>query len=220
MKKALATNFAGRRIGRVTHCEHCKDRRLVWSELLRKSIPCPQCRRKPRQDSSGLKLITAVEKRRMNRLVQRAVQIEIAAAMGLGDRIRRADPFYATTDRIMQRWAAGNGSGLPKTDEDWEAAATKALDADVFSPEPSRPPTLDDATHVEVEHIVQRSPQAIQMFVRQWYCSDVPCLVIAKQRGIRHEDVYVEWRAVLGHLKLQFETSGHRDLISLVNGQV
>lgn len=188
--------------------------------MLQKSIPCPQCRRKSRRDSSGLKIITAAEKRRMNRLVQRAVQIEISAVMGLGERIRRADPFYATTDRIMQRWAVGHGSGLPKTDEDWDKAVVKALDADVFSPEPSRPPGLDDATQVEVDRIVQHSPQAIQMFARQWYCSDVPCVVIAQQRGIRHEDVYGEWRASLLYLKQRFEVSGHRDLVALVNGRV
>lgn len=199
-------------------CAHCDGRRLVWNVLLGKSIPCPQCRRKPRQDPSGINAITAAEKRRMNRLVARAVGLEIAAAVG--SRVRQVDPYLATTDRIMQRWAVGHGSGLPKTDEDWDKAVVKALDADVFSPEPSRPPGLDDATQVVIDLIVHGSPVLIKAFVRQWYLTDVPCVVLAQQRGIHHEDVYMEWRATLNFLRVVFLGSPHADLVALVNGRL
>lgn len=154
----------------------------------------------------------------MNRLVARAVGLQIAAAVG--SRLRQVDPFFATTDRIMQRWAVGHGSGLPKTDEDWDKAAAKALDADVFSPEPARPPGLDDATQVVIDGILRRSPLAIREFVRQWWLSDVPCVVLAEQRAIRHEDIYDEWRAVLGYLRQEFEMSKHADLVAMVNGRL
>lgn len=203
---------------RSAPCVRCNGERRVHNEMLKKLIPCPQCRRYPRQDASGIQQITAAEKRRMNRLVAREVGLIMAEAAG--SRVLRMDPDLASTDRIMQRWATGHGSGLPKTDEDWDKAVTKALDADVFSPEPARPPGLDDATQSVIDRIVRESPEAIKAFVRQWWQSDVPCSVMAEQRAIRHEDIYNEWRAVMNHLRPRFLNSGHADLVALVKGSL
>lgn len=147
-------------------------------------------------------IIAGDQKRRMEQLVRRAVGLELAAAAGFKN--RRADPHYASTNRIMERWAVGIGSGLPNPDED----------------RVSRPPPLDNETQIVVDKIVQHSPRHIQMFVRQWYCSPVPCVVLAQQRGIHHSEIYDEWRAVLAYLKERFEESAHAPLMTLVKGPV
>lgn len=204
---------------RAERCAHCHDRRLVWNELLQKSIRCPQCARKPRQNSSGLKAITAVEKRRMNRLVARAVGLEVARA--LGSRLVEPGAVISTTNRIMERWAVGYGDGLPRTDEELDQLAKDAQEHDdTFAAKQSLPPPLDDATQVVIDRIVQHSPIEIRIFAQQWFCSSVPCVTMAKIRGLHHEEIYEQWRATLRYLKFQFETSDHADLVRLVNGRL
>ncbi len=185
-------------------CVRCEGRRLVFNQMLGKSIPCPECARRARRDSGPLQDLTrtAALKRKENRLVARAVALAI---MQEGDpKLAQLDAYFATTDRIMQRWAVGMGDGISDPDIDPVA----------------RPPALDDATQVVVDQIVQHSNFAISGFLRQWYCSPVPCRTMAEHRGIAHSEIYRELKAVLSYLRFRFETSGHADLIALVKGQL
>lgn len=202
-------------------CVRCEGRRLVWNQMLGKSIPCPACSRRAKQDAGPLKALTknAAQKRQENRLVARAVAVAILEVQQ--PQLAKLSPAHATTDRIMQRWATGMGSGLPYTTDELEQLAEEAAEQiDTFTAKQSNPPALDDATQVVIDLIVQHAPDSIGVFIRQWYCSPIPCRTMAQQRGIAHSEIYRELHAVLGCLRRLFLESRHADLIALVNGQL
>jgi len=179
-------------------CERCEFRGLIFNQLLEKSIPCPYCRQR-RYDNTGLKLLTAAERRHNLRLAeQREAHWKLARESNYSAPLLAAvlDPV----NRIMERWAVGMGDGLPDPDQDPQA----------------RPPPLDDGTQVVVDQIVQHSEGSIQWFVRQWYCSPVPVMVMARERSVSSRKLHSMHEAVLEYLEDRFRASRHADLIVLL----
>jgi ribosomal protein S27E len=196
-------------------CLRCGDARIVWNAVLQRIIRCPACTlRLPRNDPSGLRQVTAAEARRR----KRAVALVVAEAItGSTVRISRLDPEFITTNRVMERWQAGNLSGLPRTNEDWAELEQAAVEQeDTFTSRPSLPPQLDDATAVVVDQTYEHSPPVIYEFVSEWYRYDVPIEVMCKRRRLNRDEIYQEWHAVLRYLRQKFERSGHADLIAMV----
>lgn len=196
-------------------CTRCRDARIVWNSVMQRIIRCPQCTtRVPRSDSSGLRQVTAAEARRR----KRAVALVVAeAVLGSGVRVARLDPEFITTNRVWERWRVGTGEGLPRTLEDWAEAEEEAVEQDdTFSAPESLPPPLDDVTQSVIDQIYEHSPRHMNKFIREWYCSPLPCMTMARQRGIGHEAIYLELHGVLRYYRQRFERSGHADLIAMV----
>lgn len=147
--------------------------------------------------------LTAVEARRVARAAR---QIQAAVALSLRrNRNPRmlSDPKAAAVDRIMQRWAASHGSGLPVEDPG-------AL--------PTRVPPLDDATAIIVDRIVSRViHENTRKLVCQWYRTNLPPKVMADQRGISVRTLYRHWEIALLNLRELFVASGHPELARMVN---
>lgn len=143
---------------------------------------------------------TGADSRRVNRLVQRAVALEMLRS-GRGD-LRQLDTVLAPVDRIMQRWAVSIGQGLPS--EEWDDSSR------------SRPPALDDATAVVVDQIVLKTPMGPQRLIRAWYKTPQSSKVIADSLKLSVGGLYLEWRAALTYLRIKFRESHHADLLRMV----
>lgn len=99
-------------------------------------------------------------------------------------------PDLAPIDRVMQRWAVSQGTGLP---------------TDLYDDTPhSKPPPLDDDTLYRVDRLVVRASEPHRRFLRYWYCSPIPERQIARLLGVDRTDLQLFWRGLLGWLKGQF----------------
>jgi hypothetical protein len=111
-----------------------------------------------------------------------------------GGRPGALDPELVPTDRIMQGWAAGSGSGLPS--EKWDDRPK------------SRAPPLDADTFLVVEGIYVRLPAKYKTLVHSWYRTPVPRSAIARSMGLPRTSVYLEWRSVLWYLRGRLHGAG------------
>jgi hypothetical protein len=107
-----------------------------------------------------------------------------------------------TTDRILERWAADSGSGLP-TDE-WDDRRQ------------SRPVPLDDDTWLVVDLCVRKAPDRSREFIVRWYKSPLPTSVQAKKAGMA-EMKYKQIHALTLHfMKHRLEEAGNATLRRLL----
>lgn len=142
--------------------------------------------------------INGAERRKLNRVLARAVALEIIRGDG---KLTQLDVELVPTDRIMQRWAVGTGSGIPG--DEWDDSRKSTL-----SP-------LDDVTAIIVDQYILRSPHRYQRIARSWYCGTGASITIAQSLGLSRSGLYLEWRCTLFYFKELFERSGHADLVSL-----
>lgn len=226
---------------RTRGCAHCHFTGWVTSATLATQIRCPICSRHPRQDRSGIKALTAGERRRVEQVLQRA-----ALTVARDELLAVELPIeLLTTDRILMRWAVGHGSGLPFSDDELEELAEAAAEhSDTFTGEQAKPPPLDDRTQTVVDQIVGPDPDVrvrsallradpgaglyrrlrgvrsvekpIARFVWQWYCKPVPCSVMSAERAMDERGLYAQWQSVLLELRGLFVASAHEDLVGLV----
>lgn len=112
-----------------------------------------------------------------------------------------------TTNRVMERWAVANGTGLP-TDL-WDD-----------NPRRSRVPPLDDETFLVVERIVNHSPPKTKRLVKAWYMTPTPTVEIAKDLGMSPRSLEKGLGVSLYFLKYRFEISDHITLLKLLRVRV
>lgn len=143
------------------------------------------------------KPINAATKRRMNQLVRSGVALAIMTQGQVGD----LDPDLMPVNRIMQRWAASVGMGLPN---------------DECEPV-SRPPPLDDSSAIVVDQIVNRSPVRYRRLILPWYKGDGSSTTIAENLGVNRSGLYFEWRCSLFYVRQEIRRSGHKDLTAMLD---
>lgn len=145
-------------------------------------------------------LPTAADVRRVNRLVARAVALELLRRGS--HRLAQLDAELMPTDRILQRWAASVGNGLPS--DYWDD-----------SPK-SRPPPLDEETAIIVDQVVLHAPRRQQVVIRQWYKTSGASSVIAETLGVSRTGLYLEWRAALGYVRNRLAETRNSELLGLL----
>lgn len=106
------------------------------------------------------------------------------------------DPRLAPTDRHMQRWAVGQGSGFP----DAERALFLASNLTPL------PPEVDVAT----DQIVLTTPAHWRRFVKLWYRSDCSVEQLASDLNMGRDKVFIERRIVLAYLLGRLHSAGIR----------
>jgi hypothetical protein len=106
------------------------------------------------------------------------------------------------TDRIMQRWAVSNGSGLPK--EYWDDRRK------------SKPPPLDSESALCVDGIVDRLPSQTKRVVVGWYCRPLPTSELAAELGMSQRGLEKSHIVTLYFLRFKFERTKSRGLLKLV----
>lgn len=111
-----------------------------------------------------------------------------------------------TTDRIMQRWAVANGTGLPS--ERWDDSRI------------SRVPPLDDHTAVVVDRIFLALPRKTKKIVDLWYCKPLPTVEIARLAGMSPRSLEKAHLLSLNFLKYKFEGTNHLTLLKLLRVHV
>lgn len=111
-----------------------------------------------------------------------------------------------TTDRIMQRWAVANGSGLPT--ERWDDSRV------------ARVPPLDDDTALLVDRIVLKLPPKTHTIVVHWYCRPLPTAEIAKMLRMSPRSLEKSWVLSLNFLRYKFEGTNHLTLLKLLRVHV
>lgn len=105
-------------------------------------------------------------------------------------------------DRIMQRWAVANGSGLPS--DEWDDTPK------------AKPPPLDDDTALVVDRIVLNCPMTTRRIVVAWYRKPLPTKMIAEQLGMAPRSLEKAWKLSLNFLRWKFEESGNKTLERLL----
>lgn len=109
---------------------------------------------------------------------------------------------FMTTDRILERWAADSGSGLPT--EVWDDTPH------------SRPVPLDDDTWLVVDACVRKAPERSREFIVRWYKSPLPTSIQAKKAGM-DEKKYKQIHALTLHfMKHRLEETGNATLRRLL----
>lgn len=205
-------------------CELCQDQRKFYSATLKRTIRCPCCNRRPRQDTSGIRALTKadVDRRQQQadlRAIQQARQLAHVLDMGerAASRAQRLHPLRAPVDRVMQRWAVGEGSGLPYTSDEMDLAAQLASEqADTFTPAAQQSPPLDDETQIIVDRIVLKAPSLTRAITREWYLSPTPARVMAEDLAVSLSTLYRYWHDALDYLRGRFEDSRNHTLLRLI----
>jgi hypothetical protein len=152
-------------------------------------------------DPKEVHALTGTEARRIAQ-AQRAIRAAVIVALReTRNPAMIADAKLRTIDRIMQRWAVGHGTGLPPEDEDKLR---------------TRPPPLDPGTQNVIDDIVKTAMDALRRFIGQWYRTEVPCKVMAAERGMSIRSLYRKWEVVLEWLREMFLAAEHPDLTRMV----
>lgn len=112
-----------------------------------------------------------------------------------------------TTNRIMERWAVANGSGLPT--ERWDD-----------NPRRSHVPPLDDDSALVVDRIVQHSPPRTRTLVTSWYMTPTPTVEIARKLSMSPRSLEQGLGVCLNYLQYQFEGSQHPTILRLLRVRV
>lgn len=211
-------------------CNLCQDRHRLFSPMLKRMIKCPGCTRKPRNDPSGLRVISQNEAERRQGAIDRAAMRrakELAEALEFTERVSskvaRLGPQRAPVDRVMQRWSTGECDGLPYTSEELEQAADFAAEqSDTFTAAPARSPPLDDETQIIVDGIVRAlpiSPWDMHHLIYEWYVKPTPVREIARECGIHRSHVYRRWHDSMDYLRERFEKVGSLTLDRLLRSR-
>lgn len=106
------------------------------------------------------------------------------------------DPLLLPTDRHMQRWARGQGTGLPN--EDRALYPTSNL-----TPLPAVEAILTD-------QVVLTSPARFRHFAGLWYRSDCSTDQLCERLGMGRDKVFAERRLTLAYLLGRFTGAGIR----------
>ena len=144
---------------------------------------------------------TAAEVRKVNQAVRRAVGL--ALLQQGSSRLAQLDERFMATDRILMRWSASIGSGLPR--DDWDDTARARL------------PPLDDATAIVVDRLVMQAPHVVRSLIRSWYCTPTPVESMARDRAISRATLYLRWRASLEYMRGRSIESRHDPLTRLLS---
>ncbi len=183
-------------------CDHCKDKRLVWNQWADRDIRCPKCTVRPtrRRDAKEFaKLVdgmTAREKVRQERERMRRVVFAIMDTFKFPSLPNELVP----TDRILQRMNA-MPTGVPSENPDLYRE--------------SRPPPLDDVTHVAACDALKLCSVVTQDLMRDWYFRRGSITQIAERRKISRRQLGREWRAHLQIVRFKFLASPNPDLVRL-----
>ncbi len=86
----------------------------------------------------------------------------------------------------MQRWAIGQGSGLPDPD--------RAL----FPQSKLTPLSIDD--DIRTDQVVLTSPKQWKIFITLWYRSDLSSQQLADELGMKRDKLFNERKLVLAYL--------------------
>jgi hypothetical protein len=100
------------------------------------------------------------------------------------------DPRLAPTDRHMQRWAVGQGSGFPD--------AERALFVQ------SRLTPLTPEVDIATDQVVLSAPSAWRRFIVLWYRSDCSVDQLCEALRMGREKLFIERRIVLAYLLGRF----------------
>jgi hypothetical protein len=111
-------------------------------------------------------------------------------------RVNALDPRLMPTDRHMQRWAVGQGDGLP------------APDRALFPV--SRLTPLSPDVDILTDQIVLSAPSHWQRFIIRWYRSDCSVAQLAAELGMARDKLFVERRIVLAYLLGRLSAAGIR----------
>lgn len=111
-----------------------------------------------------------------------------------------------TTNRIMERWAVANGSGMPA--ERWDDSRA------------SKPPPLDDDSALVLDQIVIACPPKTHRIVVYWYCKPWPTVQIAQKLNMSPRGLEKGLLVSLNFLKWKIEGSNHLTLLRLLRVHV
>jgi hypothetical protein len=106
------------------------------------------------------------------------------------------DPRLLPADRHMQRWAVGQGTGLPN--------ASRAL----FLKSSMSP--LPEHESIVTDQVVLSSPTYWRRFVVLWYRSDCSTDQLATELAMSRDKVFIERRLVLAYLLGRLSAVGIR----------
>lgn len=119
------------------------------------------------------------------------------------------DRRFRPTARWLERWSAGQGSGMKLTDKEMERLAERgAQDEEAREARRVLATPLPDLDAITSDLVIQRSPSWIETFARLWYCTDLSVEVIAKELGMDTREIYREHKVVLAYLLGRFTEAG------------
>lgn len=118
-------------------------------------------------------------------------------------RLQVLGPDLLPADRVLQRWAASVGDGLPM--ESWEETPK------------SRMPALDDPTCIVVDQIVMHSPKRVKDMMIPLYKGTGSMTTLRRKLKLDIAGFYCDWRVNLMYFRVQCQKSGNRDLVKMVN---
>jgi hypothetical protein len=145
--------------------------------------------------------MNGAERRKVNRVLARAVALEIIR--GGDNKLCRLDYELLPTNRVLERWAIGTGTGLGS--DEWDDSRRE-----------SRMSPLDDETAIVVDQTILKGIPRYRDLVRQWYCGTGSTTTIAERFRLTRNGLYFEWRCSLFYFRDQFRATGHPDLVSLL----
>lgn len=119
-------------------------------------------------------------------------------------RVRSAvcPPEFATTNRICERWNVSVGLGVQS--DKWQDGGK------------CPPPPLDDDTAIVVDQIILKSPPKTKRLVMQWYRTNLPDTVIARNLSLEPEMLASAWLLTLNYLRWRFAESGYKPLLAIL----
>jgi hypothetical protein len=140
--------------------------------------------------------------RRAGRREPQPVYVSPVPASKLAPLIRQnsLDRRVRPTARWLERWAAGQGSGLPMSESELVELAEQGMDMD--EPRVARrslATPLSDSDAVLTDLVLQRSPEWASRFVKLWYRTSTSVEQIAQELGLDVREVYREHKVVLAY---------------------
>lgn len=110
------------------------------------------------------------------------------------------------TNRIMERWAVSNGSGLPA--HRWDDSRK------------AKPPPLDDHSAYIIDRIVRECPPRTNRIIEEWFRRPLPTSEIARQMGMTRKSLLKSVLVVLNFLKWKIENTKHPTLMRLLTMKI
>jgi hypothetical protein len=110
---------------------------------------------------------------------------------------------YMTTDRILERWAADSGDGLPT--EVWDDTRT------------SRAVPLPDDVWLVVDGCVRRAPTRTREFIVRWYKSPLPTSEQARKAKMGETQYQKAHLLILHFMKYRLEETRDPTLVRLLS---
>jgi len=107
-----------------------------------------------------------------------------------------------TTDRVLQRWAASIGTGMPSDEWDDQPRA--------------RPVPLPDDVAIDVDQCVLTSPPRTRECITRWYKTPQPAEVIARKLRVSARNLYRYHAIALNFMRYKFEGYGNAELTRLI----